>query len=196
MLPYHKNFAFQQYQQISVKTCFTSQFIYSSLEDIPNLKRMDISIQTKKRKHIHFFYLWLLTGQIPYSRKFYPSWKNTGSNPLLRAKAKIHPLKVSVRPKNKCVLLHEILAQIISKQLSSEKHVWNFEKNQVQVIIPASPVTPSTNFLQAKNSYFPTIPLRLYFTWNRVSAFQKLMILRTLKILSPEPKVKGLDFRE
>jgi hypothetical protein len=44
-----------------------------------------------------------------------------------------------------------------------------------------------------KNTYFPNIPLALEFQFSNTTAFQKIFFLRALKILSPDPKVPGLD---
>jgi hypothetical protein len=122
------------------------------------------------------------------------SWKNKGSNSaLLRVKARKHYLHVAIRPVNQWTNLHEILEQIIASQLSAEKRIWTFKNNQLQVLIPMAPITLKTRLVQAKNSYFPTISLRLCFTWNGISAFQKLLFLRIFRILNRELKIKGFD---
>lgn len=188
-----KKLGLKQYQRTILPNVLTSQFLYSRLQDVPRIKRLRLNIQTKKSKNIHFLYLWLFTGKKPHSRKFNPSWKHSISNPLLKTKAKASRLQVAVRRKKICFLTHQILFQIISKQISQEKRVWRFQGRYIQAVIPAIPLTKATVFLQAKNSFFPNIPLTLHVQCSNATAFQKLFILRALKILSSEQKIKKLD---
>lgn len=54
-------------------------------------------------------------------------------------------------------------------------------------------LTQKTASLQAKNSYFPVIPLQLYFRFSKTTGFEKLFLLRALKILNTDQKVRLLD---
>jgi len=73
MFPYKKNLALEQYQKTIFTNIFTSNFVYSNIQEIPRVRRLRLNIKTKKSKKVHSLYLFLLTGQIPYIRKFYPS---------------------------------------------------------------------------------------------------------------------------
>ena len=57
MLPYKKNGSLKQYQNLIFKNILSSQFVYSTPQDITQLKRVRINIHTKKNKKIHYFYL-------------------------------------------------------------------------------------------------------------------------------------------
>lgn len=193
MFPYKKNLALEQYQKTISTHVFTSNFVYLSLQEIPRVRRLRLNIETKKSKKVHPLYLFLLTGQVPYTRKFYPSWKNSNSHAFLKPKAAIHRVQVCVRPKTKFIILSEILTQIIPKQLTHETRIWHFQEAKMLVLVPMASLTRSTAHLQAKNSYFPNFSLTLHFTLSDTTAFQKLFFLRMWRIITPENKFNGLD---
>lgn len=196
MFPYKKNLALEQYQKTISTHVFTSHFVYFSLQEVPRVRRLRLNIETKKSKKVHSLYLFLLTGQIPYTRKFYPSWKNSNSHAFLKPKATTHRVQVCVRPTNKFRILSEILTQIIPKQLTHETRIWRFQEAKMLVLVPMASLTKSTVYLQAKNNYFPNFPLTLHFTLSDTTAFQKLFFLRISRIITSEHKLKGLDFIE
>lgn len=196
MLPYPKNLTLKNYQRSFLTYILTSEFIYSATQDVARIKRFRLNIQTKKKKKINYFYLWLLTGQMPCSRKFYPSWRKkrkTSTNLVVKTKVKSNRLQVAIRSKNKFLIIQEILFTIISHQLNYEKKIWNFQHQHIQILIPSAPLTRSTVFLQAKNGYFPNIPLHLHIKFSNTTAFQKLFLLRALKILTSTQQIKNLD---
>ena len=105
-------------------------------------------------------------------------------------------MQVAIHSKNKFSVIQEILFAIIAHQINYEKKIWNFQHQHIQILIPAAPLTRSTIFLQAKNSYFPNIPLSLHIKFSNTTAFQKLFILRALKILTSMQQIKNLDLIE
>ena len=195
MLFCKKKMALNSYVRWTLNSFFTSQFLYFNTNNILRLKRLTCKIATRKNKKIHYFYLWLLTKQTPYSKKFYVAKKNTSmyGTTFLNAKSKRQVLEIMLKKKYMWPIIHEILWQIISKQMHAEKAVWAYEQSNVKIKIPFVPLTESTFFLQAKNNYFPNIPLTLKFYFSFTSAFQKLFFLRMLKFLSHDTKVKTLD---
>ena len=70
---FSKNVTLKQYTRGLFQDILTSQFIYSKPEKCTVLKKLFLLVETKKQKKIHYMYLWLLTKQIPYLKKFYPS---------------------------------------------------------------------------------------------------------------------------
>jgi len=196
MFPYQKNLALKQYQKTISTQVFTSHFVYFSLQEVFRVRRLRLNIETKKSKKVHPLYLFLLTGQLPYTRKFNPSWKNSNTHAVLKPKASINRVQVSIRPANKFIILDELLTQIIPKQLNSETRIWRFQEANMQVLVPTASLTKSTAFLQAKNNYFPNFPLTLHFTLSNTTAFQKLFFLRIYKIIKSEHKIPGLDLFE
>lgn len=175
---------------------FTSHFVYFRLQDVPLVRRLRVNIDTKKSKKVHPLYLFLLTGQIPYTKKFYPSWKNSSTHSAIKPRALTNRVQVCVRPRNKFVIVSEILNHIIPKQIAHEKPIWHFQDEHLMVIVPMASLTKSTAYLQGKNSYFPNFALTLHFTLNNITAFQKLFFLRSFKIIQSSQKIKGLDFIE
>ena len=121
MMFFSKNVTLKQYTRGLFQDILTSQFIYSKPEKCTVLKKLFLLVETKKQKKIHYMYLWLLTKQIPYLKKFYPSWKKKSANIFFKTKAKKHSLQVTLLSKNKETILYEILMQMISKQTNSEK---------------------------------------------------------------------------
>jgi hypothetical protein len=188
-----KNRTLKQYNLGVFQHILTSQFVYRLCEECTRLQRLRLKISTQKQKKIHYMYLWLLTKKTPSVRKFYPSWKNTSSNILVKAKTKKYCLQVTMLPKDKFALLHELLMQMISKQTNSEKPIWTFHQHNIQVMVFAAPLTTNTALLGMNNMYFPTIPVVFQFRFSKTTAFQKLFFLRGLKLLSPTSKLGGLD---
>ena len=193
MLSVQKNANLNAYVRGTLTNLFASQFLPSNPDSVLQLKRLYLIIQTKKTKKIHYFYLWLLTGQQPHSAKFNFSWKNTSANQLVKTKAKRQRVQVSLPKKHHFRLLNDILWQIITKQTTAEKKVCTYQQLNVQLKIMAVPLTQKTLILQAFNSYFPNIPLWLQFRFSYTTAFEKLFFLRALKLFSSESKFKGLD---
>ena len=68
---FSKNVILKQYSDGLLQNLLTSQFIYSAPEKRAAFKSLDLIIQTRKQKKIHYLYLWLFTKKIPYLRKFY-----------------------------------------------------------------------------------------------------------------------------
>jgi hypothetical protein len=196
MFPYQKNLALEQYKKTISTHVFTSHFVYLSLQEVPRVRRLRLNIETKKSKKVHPLYLFLLTGQIPYTKKFYPSWKNSNSQTVVKTKAAINRVQVCVRPANKFIILDEIITQIIPKQLISETPIWGFQDANILVFVPMASLTKSTALLQAKNNYFPNFALTLHFAFSNTTAFQKLFFLRIFKIIQSKQKIKSLDIIE
>jgi len=70
MFSVQKNANLNAYVRGTLTNLFASQFLPSNPDSVLQLKRLYLIIQTKKTKKIHYFYLWLLTGQQPHSAKF------------------------------------------------------------------------------------------------------------------------------
>jgi hypothetical protein len=193
MLFSKNNLILNQYKNLTLTPILTSHFIYSTPEEIINLKAFRLELKSKKNQKLHFFYLWLLTGRLPYRRKFSSFLKTPSISLFKRVKTKIQYLQVKLKSRKKTFILSEILAQIISQQINSEKKVWTFQDQFVRTMIPFVPLTKGTFLLQPKNNYFLNLPLVLQFQFSKSTAFQKLFFLRFLQILASEQKIKGLD---
>jgi hypothetical protein len=58
------------YSKTITKTIFTSKFIYREMNELTKINKLQISVENKKIKKIHFFYLYLLSGgRKPYLLK-------------------------------------------------------------------------------------------------------------------------------
>jgi len=195
MLSCQKTLSLNSYKSWTLSNLFTSQFIHSTYNDLLFLKKVNLIIHTRKNKKIHYFYLWLLTRQHPYAKKFFLAEKNISlfAQPFLKVKPKRQRIEVFLKKKHTWLVLHEILWEIISKQINAEKTIWTYQQPNLQLTIPFVPLTKSTFFLQASNSYFPSIPLTLIFSFSCTTAFQKIFFLRALKFLSADTKLKILD---
>ena len=178
-----------------MRNIFASQFLYGNTNQILHLQRLSSSIQSRKNKKIHYFYLGLLTKHMPYSKKFHLTEKNTSLQGtfFLKTKFKKHVLQVNLKQRYQWTILREVLWHIIAKQTNAEKTVWTYDQLNIKINIPFVPLTPRTFLLQAKNNYFPNLPVTLTFSFPFTTAFQKLFFLRLLKFLSPAAKIKNLD---
>lgn len=196
MLPDKKNYALRQYQKTGLTQIFTSNFVYSNLENIPRVRRLRLNVETKKSKKAHSLYLFLLTGQIPYTKKFYPSWKNSTSQAFLKPKKATHRVQVCVNPANRSIILSEIITQLIPKQLTNETPIWRFQGDKMIVVVPMASLIRNTGLLQGKNNYFPNFSLMLHLTFPKMTAFQKLFFIRVSRIIASQQKIPGLDLFE
>lgn len=196
MLTAQKNLTFQSYVRWAFHSISTSQFLYFQTNNLLRLRALTCSIQHRKSKKLHYFYLAFLTQQVPYGQKFYLTDKNKALHgvPFAKTKVKKQFLQVTLKPKKQAAVLREILTHIIAKQANVEKAVWTYHQAKIRIQIPFVPLTPKTWRLQAKNSYFPDFSLKLQFDLPFSTAFEKLFFLRMFKFLSPVPKVKNLEF--
>jgi len=65
----------------------------------------------------------MLTGKLPYRRKFRSSLKIPLTSFLRKIKTKLQYLEVKQTSRKKFFILSEILAQIIPQQINSEKRI-------------------------------------------------------------------------
>ena len=83
--------------------------------------------------------------------------------------------------------------QIIPSQNISEKKVLKLQKNKIDLIISHAPLTNRTMALKSKNGYIPDIPLIWRLTFSNSSLYQKIFILKHLRILNQDVKFKRLE---
>jgi hypothetical protein len=63
----------KQYTDKTLTNILSSQFIYSSVQEKPQLKKQQLIIHSQQQKKTHYLYLFLTTKQRPYAKKYYPS---------------------------------------------------------------------------------------------------------------------------
>jgi hypothetical protein len=183
----------KKYTNSILKNLLSSQFVYNDLNLLPRIQAIRIQIQSKRRKNVYFFFLWLLTNQRPYARKFNRSQK-TFVNSLIKTKPKLFRLHSQMSSKRIYVLLQEFLFELISIQLNYEKKIWRFADNCIELKIPTVVLTQRISILFATNNYFPEIPLKVRLYWSRSSAFERIFFLRALKVLTSTQRITALDF--
>ena len=118
-----KNLILNQYKKLTFDPILTSQFLYSTPEEMINLKALRLELKSKKSQKLHFFYLWLLTGKRPYRRKFSSSLKTASFSLFKKTKTKLQYLQVRLKSRKKEFLLADILDLIVSHQINSERRV-------------------------------------------------------------------------
>ena len=193
MLPYSKKLTFEKFSNEFLPLILSSEFLYLTPNRIPTICRLRINIYTKRVKRIHSFYLWLLTGQKPFRKKFHPSQTRHSSRFSQRKKTRSKHIQLTIQSSNAYFVLRELLFNITSKQMNYEKPIWRFRHKDIQLSIPITPLTRSTVRLKTKNNYFPNIFLRLGLTFSPSTAFQRLFFVKALKLIHAKPQIKGLD---
>jgi hypothetical protein len=183
----------KQYTNKVLTNVLSSQFVYSSIQEHPQLKKQQLIINSKKRKKTHYLYLFLMTTKRPYAKKYYIGWKSSSQKQnLVQSKPKTVSWHVEI-PTNKIFdLLGKILFNIIPTQTDYEKPILNSHQHQLDVIIPYAPLTIHTIGLQSRNSYMTDIPITWRWQWNNISLFQKIFILRHFKVIN-QPNLKRLE---
>ena len=182
----------KQYQNTILTNILSSQFIYSSVNQKCELKKQELIIQHKKNKKIHYLYLFLTANKRPYAKKYYISSKTmnkTGS--ITKTKSKAITWRVEIRKRNFYENLNRILFEIIPFQTNSEKKVLKLKENHLDIIIGFAPLTTKTFCLKSKNSYISDIPLIWRLKWTNSPLFQKIFILKHLKVLN-----EGIHFKK
>ena len=101
MLSSKKNLILTQYKALTFDPLVTSQFLYSTPEEVINLKALRLELKSKKNQKLHFFYLWLLTGKIPYRRKFSSFLKKPAVPLFKKTKTKLQYLQVRIKSRKK-----------------------------------------------------------------------------------------------
>jgi len=189
----YKNLQFKQSNFSILTNILSSQFIYTSPNKIPYLKKISVLIQALSPKKTHFWYLVLLTHHKPYVKTFRFSWKIRAQKvAFMKPKTKLTAWKIDIKKKFLLTFLRSVLFDLFSTQHRLEKRILKLEHNSVRVVIPSAPLTFKTSLLQTKNNYLIHIPLTFKFSWTNVSLFQKMFILRYWRIIH-QPNIKFLD---
>lgn len=184
----------KQYQSMILTNILSSQFVYSSVNQKCELKKQELLIQNKKTKKIHYLYLFLTANKRPYAKKYYASSKNLNQkNNTVKTKAKSMLWKVIIKKNRFFEILYCMLFQIIPFQNNSEKKVLKLQENNLDLIIHYAPLTNKTVGLKSKNSYLSDIPLIWRLKWTNSTLFQKIFILKHMKILNEDFQFKRLE---
>ena len=184
----------KQYKKKILTHILSSQFVYSSVDQKCELKKQELIIQNKKTKKIHYLYLFLTTNQKPYAKKYYISPKNFGKKPrTMKISSKAVIWKVSIKNNKFDEIFYRMLFQIIPLQNNSEKKVLQLQESHLDLIIHYAPLTVRTIGLKSKNSYLSDIPLIWRLKWTKSSLFQKIFILKHLKLLNEDLQFKRLE---
>ena len=184
----------KQYQSMILTNILSSQFVYSSVNQKCELKKQELLIQNKKTKKIHYLYLFLTANKRPYAKKYYASSKNLNQkNNTVKTKAKSMLWKVIIKKNRFFEILYRMLFQIIPFQNNSEKKVLKLQENNLDLIIHYAPLTNKTVGLKSKNSYLSDIPLIWRLKWTNSTLFQKIFILKHMKILNEDFQFKRLE---
>lgn len=171
----------------------SSQFVYEKISQKCELKSQKFIIHNKKIKKIHYLYLFLTTNRRPYLKKYYSFSKNSSNNSKTKTKAKSITWGVSIKNVRFSEILSEMLFQIIPSQTISEKAVLKLHTDNLDLILHSAPLTEKTASLKPKNSYLSEIPLIWRLKWTSASLFQKIFILKHLKILNENRQYKKLE---
>lgn len=183
----------KQYTEKTLTHILSSQFIYSSIQEKPQLKKQQIFIQSSQQKKAHYLYLFLTTKQRPYAKKYYPSWKSASQKlNWVKSKPKSVSCQICFSKKTFYENMVYMLFKIIPSQTNSEQPILNSHAQALDLIIPYAPLTTRTIGLQSKNSYMTDIPITWRLEWTSASLFQKLFILKHLRILN-QSGLKRLD---
>ena len=184
----------KQYKSTILANILSSQFVYSSVNQKCELKKQELIIQNKKTKKIHYLYLFLTANKRPYAKKYYVSPKNLSKKTrVLKTKSKSVTWRVDIKKNNFYEVISRMLFQIIPFQNNSEKKVLKLQENNLDLIIHYAPLTTRTIGLKSKNSYISDIPLIWRLKWTKSSLFQKIFILKHLKILNEDLQFKRLE---
>ena len=102
--------------------------------------------------------------------------------------------KVELQKKKLSRILSQMLFKIIPFQINSEKPILKLNAGDLNLNIQYAPLTTRTSGLEPKNSYFSDIRLLWKLKWTRqVSIFQKIFMLKHLKILNEFVPLKCLE---
>jgi hypothetical protein len=183
----------KQYTDKTLTNILSSQFIYSSVQEKPQLKKQQLIIHSPQQKKTHYLYLFLTAKQKPYARKYYSSWKSASQKlNAIKSKSKSVSCGVHFSKNTFYENIAHMLFNIIPSQTNAERPVLSSNAHALELIIPYAPLTSRTISLQSKNSYMTDIPLIWRVTWTNTTLFQKIFILKHLRILN-QSGLKRLD---
>lgn len=188
-------FQLKQYKNTILTNILSSQFVYSSIHQKCELKKQELIIQNKKTKKIHYLYLFLTANKRPYAKKYNISPKNASKKSrVVKSKSKAVTWMVDIKKYKFYEMFHRILFRIIPFQNNSEKKILKLQENDLDLIIHYAPLTNRTIGLKSKNSYISDIPLIWRLKWTKSSLFQKIFILKHLKVLNEDLQFKRLEY--
>lgn len=182
----------KQYKNKILTNVLSSQFIYSSIHQKCELKKQELIIQSKKKKKIHYLYLFLTANKRPFAKKHYTFSKNlTKKNSS--GKLKSIDWHVEIKKDKFYQSLYRILFEIIPYQTNAEKKILKLQQKHLDLIINFAPLTAQTLRLKPLNGYLSDIPLLWRLKWTNSSLFQKIFILKHLQILNSDVNFKHLE---
>ena len=190
-----KNFSqIKQYKKTILSNILSSQFVYFSPNQKCELKNQELLIQNKKTKKIHYLYLFLTANKKPYAKKSYASLKNLKKKSSgLKPKSRAMIWKVKIKASKFFAIISHMLFQIIPLQSHSEKKILKIKENSLDILIHYAPCTSLTSGLRSNNSYWSDIPLIWRLKWTNSSLFQKIFVLKHLKVLNENLQFKHLE---
>lgn len=171
----------------------SSQFVYANINQKCELKSQKFLIHNKKIKKIHYLYLFLTSNHKPYLKKYYNFSKNSSQNNQIKTKAKFITWGVSIKNIKFAEIFSEMLFQIVPFQTISEKAILKIHAENLDLIFHSAPLTERTASLKPRNSFLSEIPLIWRLKWTSSSLFQKVFILKHLKILNENRQFKKLE---
>lgn len=194
MLLLKKSLQIKKYQNKILTSFLSSQFIYSCVTQKCELKKQQLIIKNKKTKKIYYFYLFLTTKKRPYIKKYY-TLSNTSKkkSSVSKTKTRMTKWKVEIKKNQLVDNLAYMLFEIIPFQNNSEKKILKLQEQDLDLIIHYAPLTRRTIGLTPKNSYLSDIPLIWKLKWTTSSIFQKIFILKHLKILNEDMNFQRLE---
>jgi len=157
------------------------------------IKKTRTNYTKQKKKIFHYLYLFLTANKRPFAKKYYIFSKNlTKKNSS--GKLKSIAWHVEIKKENFYENLYRMLFEIIPSQTNAEKKILKLQENNLDLAINFAPLTAQTLRLKPINNYLSDIPLIWRLKWTNSSLFQKIFILKHLRILNADVLFKHLEY--
>lgn len=179
-----KNYLTSYYRGF-IKKLFISKFIYDSVNDIPKIRGLRLSIESGDVKKAHYLVAYIFSkGFLAYLKKYYIK-KTTREYFSVKGNSFFF---LDIKKYNLPQILYLLLYKLLLGNVSTEKLPFCINRKQTKIILWNTPVINELKTLELQNEYLPNIPLSLNFTLslkkksNTLS--EKLFFLQTYSLIN------------
>jgi hypothetical protein len=159
-----------------------SQFVVKSFCEVPALNRFALSSESKKIKTTHYLFMYLLArDKKAHLIKYKIPTKYKKQAHRIKKNSKII---IRLSPTMAEHVLHLLLFEVIPQIFTSEEVIFKVNKHNIKLLINNVPLMEESLILQSSSGYLSPIPLALNFSMPYTTLYQKLFIMRTVKMYS------------
>lgn len=185
-----------QFHAQTFTSMLTSKFVYNRLDEVPQSFDVQLRIRKKKLLSTHYLYLYLLTGNKPYVKK-YVTGKGKHQAGKKSTETKAHTslsIEVNLEGGKALPTLQRLLFDVIPEQSINEQSAITVDQSKVVLHVVSATLTNETKKLKSANNYIDEFGFDVQFQFPVDSLYQRIWMLKSLRLLDDSDAVPNLDY--